>query len=624
MATPRFAAWCFLGLLAVSTAGLAEEPSPRAGRGPILVSPGGGGREGRVATTCPTFSWTKVADAIGYDVVVYALAGHGAEVRTNEPVQQAKLPAGAYSWTPDLRDELAPGRYAWRVGAILPGGRQVKWSELARFGLASATKAHPEVAQDAVAHPTPAWSAARQTVTGSAAAVADPRARAEEAYTPPLCGAAGLFADVPVGDPFCRWIEQTALDGISTGCAGGKYCPENAVTRELLAMVLERAMRGTATWHPAQGANVLAPPADNSAGPVIYDLIFGFEGNYNSITIGADGLPIISHLDNTSNRLLVAHCNDVACGDGDETSTLVDPSAAPFGSSITIGADGLPVIAYLSATFELQVAHCNDVACAGENETVTKLDTEVTAFLPSIAIGSDGFPIVSYADSSNKALRVAHCEDATCSSKTITTVDDTTGFVDADALAIGADGLPIIAYSTSFVLKVVHCNDVKCAGLDEMITPVDTPTSGGNTVSITVGIDALPIISYAKLGGPLAVAHCNDLACSGADETISNIAASVGDQMSITIGADGLPIISYEDGPALALAVAHCNDLACTGSNETLAVVDDDPTNTIGEYSSITIGADDLPIIAYHDFTAHILKVAHCADVFCTPFFRRR
>ena len=623
MATPRFAAWCFLGLMAVSTAGLAEEPSPRAGRGPILVSPGGGDREGQVATSSPTFSWTKVAGAIGYDLVLYALGDQGAEVRTNEPAQQARLPAGTYSWTPDLRDELSPGRYAWRVGAILPGGREVRWAELATFRLAAATKAHPEVAQDAVPFPTPAVSAARQTVTGSAVADADPRPRAEEAYTPPPCGATGLFGDVPVGEPFCRWIEQTALDGISTGCAGGNYCPQDAVTREQMAMVLERAMRGTATWHPAQGSNVLAPPADNSAGPVIYDLIFGFEGNHSSITIGADGLPIISHLDNISNRLLAAHCNDVACAGDDETSTLVDPSAAPFGSSITIGANGLPVIAYPSATFELQVAHCNDVACAGQNETVTKLDTDVAALLPSIAIGSDGFPIVSYADNSNKALRVAHCNDASCSSKTITTVDDTTGFVDADALAIGADGLPVIAYTTSFAIKIAHCNDVACAGLDEMITPVDIPV-GGNVVSITVGIDALPIISYQELGGPLAVAHCNDIACSGADETISNIAASVGDQMSITIGADGLPIISYEDVPALALAVAHCNDLACTGSNETLTVVDDDPANTVGEYSSITIGADGLPIIAYHDLTAHVLKVAHCANVFCTPFFRRR
>jgi len=38
----------------------------------------------------------------------------------------------------------------------------------------------------------------------------------------------------------------------------------------------------------------------------------------------------------------------------------------------------------------------------------------------------------------------------------------------------------------------------------------------------------------------------------------------------------------------------------------------------------VTIGADGLGLISYYDVGNGNLKVAHCANAFCTPYFRRR
>jgi predicted outer membrane repeat protein len=60
-------------------------------------------------------------------------------------------------------------------------------------------------------------------------------------YTPPA--ATHTFADVPVtGKEWMEpWIDQFAAQGITTGCGGGNYCPENNVTRAEMAVFIDRA-----------------------------------------------------------------------------------------------------------------------------------------------------------------------------------------------------------------------------------------------------------------------------------------------------------------------------------------------------------------------------------------------
>ncbi len=75
-------------------------------------------------------------------------------------------------------------------------------------------------------------------------------ATALSAYTPPACVAGVPFTDVTCTTPYDAWIEQFARDGVTGGCGGGNYCPSTAVTRDQMAVFIERAMRGTANWPP--------------------------------------------------------------------------------------------------------------------------------------------------------------------------------------------------------------------------------------------------------------------------------------------------------------------------------------------------------------------------------------
>ena len=50
------------------------------------------------------------------------------------------------------------------------------------------------------------------------------------------------FSDVPKNHPFFRAIEALAASGISGGCGGGNFCPNQAVTRGELAKFLASAL----------------------------------------------------------------------------------------------------------------------------------------------------------------------------------------------------------------------------------------------------------------------------------------------------------------------------------------------------------------------------------------------
>ena len=88
--------------------------------------------------------------------------------------------------------------------------------------------------------------------------------------------------------------------------------------------------------------------------------------------------------------------------------------------------------------------------------------------------------------------------------------------------------------------------------------------------------------------------------------TTLDTTGNVGQYASIAIGADNLPIISYYDNTSKDLKAFHCTNTACTDGTATAL----DTAGTVGSDTSIAIGADNLPIISYHDVTHGDLKVA--------------
>jgi len=61
----------------------------------------------------------------------------------------------------------------------------------------------------------------------------------------------GSFGDVPTSQQFYRFIENLFHNGVTGGCAGGNYCPGNAVTRGQMAVFLLKGEHGGSYAPPA-------------------------------------------------------------------------------------------------------------------------------------------------------------------------------------------------------------------------------------------------------------------------------------------------------------------------------------------------------------------------------------
>jgi hypothetical protein len=167
---------------------------------PVAISPGMAGGVGVVESRCPTFSWSGVAWAQMYRVVVFgvedAVAQTDGEIKlTSKPLLSEDI-AGGLSWTPSVSQGLTEGfDYAWYVGAMDAGGAWA-WSESRRFrveanakptliaGDSSAQKqpVRKAEASDKAALPATAGSAAG-TAAGKKGKANDPAYGSEGTYS---------------------------------------------------------------------------------------------------------------------------------------------------------------------------------------------------------------------------------------------------------------------------------------------------------------------------------------------------------------------------------------------------------------------------------------------------------
>lgn len=116
--------WTTLVAGGVFWATILATPAPAAGAAP--VSP-----EGRIHSTCPTFSWSAAGAAGGFELVVFAVDENG-EVGSTALLSK-RLPAGTGAWTPSTEDCLrAGGTYAWTLREVGPEDGSA-WPEAAVF-----------------------------------------------------------------------------------------------------------------------------------------------------------------------------------------------------------------------------------------------------------------------------------------------------------------------------------------------------------------------------------------------------------------------------------------------------------------------------------------------------------
>jgi CSLREA domain-containing protein len=81
------------------------------------------------------------------------------------------------------------------------------------------------------------------SVTRAQMAVFLLKAEHGSSYVPPTC--TGIFEDVPCPSQFADWIEQLSAEGITAGCGGDNYCPDNPVRRDQMAVFLLKTSHGS-------------------------------------------------------------------------------------------------------------------------------------------------------------------------------------------------------------------------------------------------------------------------------------------------------------------------------------------------------------------------------------------
>jgi hypothetical protein len=348
-------------------------------------------------------------------------------------------------------------------------------------------------------------------------------------------------------------------------------------------------------------------------------------GTHTSIAISSQGTAIVAHHDSTNGDLRLLGCGNASCSFTGSLALDASPNVVGLYASMKVPADGNPVISYFDDTANtLKVLKCGDPGCGGPS-TITTVDDPPLGGVgeySSLAIGADGLPVIAYYDSGLLSLKVAKCQTAACNGAvTITQVDNPANTVGQYAsIAIGTDGLPVISYfdQTAGTLKVAKCGNAAC-NAGNTLTTVDDPVNVvGDHSSIAVPADGRPVIAYRDVtGGDLRIMKCGNAACTSGNVTnVIDNAFFVGQFTSIAIGADGLPVVSYYHDIGR-LKVAKCRDAACTPATNVVSIVDSPLNTSVGRYTSLAVPADGLPIISYHDLSNGALKIAKCGNVAC-------
>lgn len=302
---------------------------------------------------------------------------------------------------------------------------------------------------------------------------------------------------------------------------------------------------------------------------------------------------------------------------------------APNDVSITVGADGFPVLAFLVPSDpllplngDLTIVKCVDPACSSLATPVSTGYTGILSHLTSITIGADGNPIVAFSDVAG-ALKVTKCTTSNCISFGPDTMLDATAALDP-AITIGADGNPIVSYydSVTASLKVAHCADPDCISVDTPVTVdpavVDATVDAGAFSSITIGVDGNPVISYYDFANGVKVVKCSDATCLTHRAPVTLDAAALGNT-SIAIGVDANPVISYADVNTQDLKIFHCVNQACSQPVPPLPQVTPVTldANALGVFTtSLAISADGNPFVSYT--SSGVVTVIRCTNTACT------
>ncbi|MBI2633443.1 MAG: hypothetical protein HYW78_03610 [Parcubacteria group bacterium] len=357
-------------------------------------------------------------------------------------------------------------------------------------------------------------------------------------------------------------------------------------------------------------------PSNNSIGTV--DTIYtGNVPSSHNLTIASDGSPIMAYPADLSTALKVIKCGNLSCSANNTITTVNTTNDGGQYPSIAIGTDGLPVISHYGPAGPngFKIAKCTTATCS--TATITTLEVEGNLGRnTSIAIGTDGLPVAVYFNNWGN-LKIAKCSNTSCTAATITQLDGGNVLSNA-SIAVRTDGLPIISYEAADALKIVRCTNVSCSTFS--ITTADTLDSGwsGGT-AITIGSDTFPMVAYSRGTSQVAFLKCGNTTCDSGNTT-SSIASETNENISLALDERGMPRVIYNLTTGI-LKMISCGTVACSANNTSVTL-----DTSMFKALSLTYGADGLPLMTYIDVSGatYYIAVAKCGSPTCDTYWTQR
>ncbi|MEX1312350.1 MAG: hypothetical protein AB1Z65_18165, partial [Candidatus Sulfomarinibacteraceae bacterium] len=286
-------------------------------------------------------------------------------------------------------------------------------------------------------------------------------------------------------NPTCTGVEVNTLDSTPTA---GMY-PSVAIGTDGLAVI--------SYWAGPAADNLKVAHCDNlSCSSATIQSISAQCGRHSSIAIGSDGFPLIAY-NSSYNLFEVAHCLDIAC------------SAVEFGVpgfplaehiSLAIGADGFGLIVFAYYWGEsYYVAHCENLNCSVA--TVSLLaHSNTRSFDPgcSITVGTDGLGVIAYNEVDGGRLQVVRCDDDFC---TTFSGPQTFSFLYYSPVILGVNERPLFVIGGSNG-EVIRCIDQSCLRYDTTATDIETY----GELSAAKGPNGRVLVAYVD-GSKLRVAR---------------------------------------------------------------------------------------------------------------------
>ena len=372
-----------------------------------------------------------------------------------------------------------------------------------------------------------------------------------------------------------------------------------------------------------------------------------------------DDRPLIAYVDSGKQAVRMLACASTTCAtwQSSEIATTLGGSGQGHGTAIAVTEAGLPLISFRSGeTLALTVVACTDVACDDEPEPV-QLDPAAggdgdelrdAGYDSSILIGADGLPLIAYWDRGTRQLRAAHCVDVACTAATVSVLTAATEATD-DHMPVGGDtaiaqgvSAPVIALRNEHPtrLDLLSCADTACTSgkLVTLVPRVDMSDSTnllpGYENAIAIDPQGFPIVAYHdRSDDGIYVIRCLDEDCTA----VERHAIDTGDdafhsEPSIAM-LNGNPVVAYratprgdESGRRL-LQLVRCGDVSCSRVSEPETVDGSPPgpherawmilsrrpaqlVGRVGYSPSIAVTAGGRIVIAYGDATTGSLKLA--------------